>query len=60
MPTVMPKGDAIKQAIKWISDERREDQKKPILSLVEEACFKFNLSPKDEQSLLNWFRDRGE
>lgn len=60
MKTVMPKGEAVRQAIKWISAERTEDEKKPLLKLVQDASLRFNLSPKDEQFLFSFYSEREE
>lgn len=57
MPTVMPEGENIKKAIKWISVNLEEDQKQPIRTLIEKAVFKFDLSPKDTEFLSGFFRN---
>ena len=48
MPTVLPQSESLRHAVKWISDRLREDRKQSQLKLVQEAVFRFNLSPKDE------------
>jgi hypothetical protein len=57
MTTVLPKGEKIRRAVKWISGERLEDENKKILLLIQEASFKFNLSPKDEEFLISFYRE---
>ena len=57
MATVLPKGEKIRQAVKWISGERQEDEKKKIMLLIQEASFKFNLSPKEEEFLISFYRE---
>ncbi len=42
-----PRGEALRQAIRWLSDHRRHD-----LAAVEEACRRFDLSPVDEEFLI--------
>jgi hypothetical protein len=54
--SVMPQGDDIRNAVKWISEERQLDPEKKIDKLIEEACFKFNLSPLDAEFLLRNFQ----
>ncbi len=44
---VVPRGQGIRRAIRWMSDECRHD-----LSAVEEACRRFDLSPAEEEFLL--------
>jgi hypothetical protein len=55
MPTILPEGEKIRQAVKWISDERLEDENKPLSMLIGQACRKFNLSPKDEEYLNGFY-----
>jgi len=58
MPTIIPDGERIRQAVKFISAERMEDEKKPIRKLIQEASLKYNLSPKEEQDLVNFYREK--
>lgn len=44
---VVPKGQGLRLAIRWMSDEGRHD-----LSAIEEACRRFDLSPAEEEFLL--------
>ena len=56
MTTVMPEGDAIRKAVKWISAHLEE---KPGLSsqkLVQDAVLRFDLSPKEAEFLLEFYR----
>jgi hypothetical protein len=57
MATILPEGEKIRQAVKWISAERLEDEKKSLSMLIGQAALKFNLSPKDEEYLNNFYRD---
>jgi hypothetical protein len=58
MPTIMPEGERVRQAVKFISAERMEDDRKPIRKLIQEASLRFNLSPKEEEELVNFYRER--
>lgn len=51
MATIMPKGENIRQAVKWISEARLEQGARPLSALIEEAALRFNLSPKEEMFL---------
>ena len=51
MATVQPKGENLRKAVKWISEERQYHPDRSYQNLVEEACLKFNLSPMDAQYL---------
>jgi hypothetical protein len=58
MPTIMPEGERIRQAVKFISAERLEDEKKSIRKLIQEASLRFNLSPKEEMELVNFYKEK--
>ena len=57
MSTIMPKGENLRQAVKWISSERSEDEHHAISGLIQEASLKFNLSPKEEEFLRRFFQE---
>lgn len=58
MSAIEPPGEHLRKAVGWISAERREGGGKTIDALIEEACLRFNLSPKDEAFLVSFFRDK--
>ncbi len=58
MGTVMPEGEDIKRAIKWISLRREEAPEIPTAKLIEEAAFQFDLSPLDQEFLTGFFRPK--
>lgn len=60
MPTVMPEGEDIQKAIKWISANFEENNKLSITQLIEKAVFKFDLSPKDAEFLFGFFHKHKE
>ena len=55
MATILPEGEKIRKAVKWISAERQEDESKKNLLLIQEAAHKFNLSPKEEEYLVSFY-----
>jgi hypothetical protein len=57
MATIMPEGERVRQAVKWISAEKTEDDTRPIGKLVQEAAMRFNLSPKEEMELNHFYRE---
>jgi hypothetical protein len=57
MATIVPKGENIRPALKWISDNRLNDEKKPVSQLIQEAGLKFNLSPNEEVFLVNFYKE---
>jgi hypothetical protein len=59
MGTIQPKGEQLRQATKWISAERQENENRSIPQLIEEAALRFNLSPKDEEFLRSFYEGEG-
>jgi hypothetical protein len=55
MATIQPKGDKVRQAVKWVSEGRLEDEGRSIPLLIQEAASQFNLSPKDEEFLRSFY-----
>ena len=56
MTTVMPQGEEIRKAVKWISEMRLEKPEADPQKLVEQAGVKFNLSPLEAEYLAKWVR----
>jgi hypothetical protein len=50
---VVPGGDAIRGAMKWLSERREEDPQAPRMKLIEEAAVRFDLTPLDVDFLVN-------
>jgi len=57
MAAIMPKGEQVRQAVKYISSELQEDPSKSKQKLIQEACLKFNLSPLEEEALVSFYRE---
>ncbi len=49
--TIQPKGDAIRKAVKWLSEERQADASVAISRLVDQAAVKFDLNPMEVEFL---------
>lgn len=56
MATIMPQSELARKALAWISAERAETGK-PVSKLIEEACVRFNLGPKDAEYLQRQLTD---
>ena len=56
MTTIIPEGEAIRKAVKWISDELQEDPNKSVKKLINNAVLRFDLSPKDAEFLTEFYR----
>jgi hypothetical protein len=57
MPTAMPEGTALRKAVQWISKTREEGPPAALIVLIEQACIRFNLSPKDAEFLNRFFME---
>jgi hypothetical protein len=56
MTTIMPQGEDLRKAVKWISEERQSRPVVKLSKLVEEASVKFDLSPADGEFLFKFFK----
>jgi hypothetical protein len=53
--SILPEGEQLRRAIKWISDMRLENPRASLIKLMEEASLKFDLPPKDAEFLMHFF-----
>ena len=60
MHDTLPEGEDLRRAVKWISSGLQERPGQQIRPLVQEAIFKFDLSPKDAEYLIEFFSRRRE
>ena len=56
MSSIMPEGAALRKAVHWIS-KTREEGNTPLPNLIDQACVRFNLSPKDSEFLTRFFTE---
>jgi len=54
--TVMPEGEAIRKAVKWISAHIEENPGIQLQKLVQDAVLRFDLSPKEGEFLMEFYR----
>ncbi len=52
----MPEGESLRKAVKWISDELKDNAEKKISKLIDEAGLKFNLTPNEAEYLLRFYK----
>jgi len=57
MATIQPKGERVRQAVKWISENLKEDEKRSIYRLIQDASLRFTLSPKEEDFLRSFYEE---
>jgi hypothetical protein len=56
MHDLLPEGEELRRAVKWVSDNLQENRDQPVQPLVQQATFKFNLSPRDAEFLIGFYR----
>ena len=57
--SILPEGEQLRRAVKWISDERLDNLGAVLSNLIGEACLKFDLPPKDAEFLAHFFTEKG-
>ena len=57
---MMPKGEDLRRAAKWVLMRIQEAPGEPLHRLLDEAVFQFDLSPKDAEYLILFFKKRAE
>lgn len=60
MSDMLPDGEELRRSVKWVSEKLREDPGQPLQPLVQEAIFKYDLSPRDGDFLITFFRKSRE
>jgi hypothetical protein len=60
MNDLLPEGEDLRRAIKWISGNLQENPDQRVQSLVQEAIFKFDISPRDAEFLIGFYRQKKE
>ena len=56
--TIQPEGEDLRKATRWISDERLGNPAASLADLIERACVKFDLAPKDAEFLMRFFAEK--
>ena len=59
MDTIQPEGENLRKAVKWLSEEHKYNPEKNYTKLIDEACLRFNLTPKEADYLAK-FRDQNK
>ncbi|MDA8083768.1 MAG: hypothetical protein M0024_08960 [Nitrospiraceae bacterium] len=56
--SVQPEGEQLRKAIRWIGEMRLENPGAVLFALIEEACLKYDLPPKDSDFLMRYFAEQ--
>ncbi len=57
--SILPEGEQLRRAVRWVSAQRLENPDASLLALIQEACLKFDLPPKESEVLLSFFTGKG-
>jgi hypothetical protein len=57
MSEALPHGENIRKAVKWISENLKEDPVQSLKKLINEAILRFDLSPGDSEFLMNFYKE---
>jgi len=49
---IQPDGENLRKAVTWVLEEKKFNSEKPLKELINGACLRFDLSPKDAEFLL--------
>ena len=60
MHDLLPDGEDLRRAVKWVCGNLQENPARPVQPLVQDAIFKFDLSPRDAEFLIGFFSQRDE
>jgi hypothetical protein len=60
MTNVMPEGDAIRNAVKWISAAWQEQPSPPLKDLIQQAILRYDLSPLEADFLTRFYQKSDE
>jgi hypothetical protein len=56
----MPEGQRVRSAVRWISEHLKADQSRAVMPLVHEAALKFDLTPKESEELIQFYKSARE
>lgn len=57
MRDLYPESEALRKAVRWISDQRQDQPNIKLSSLIEKAVFKFDLTPQESLHLYEFYRN---
>lgn len=60
MKELLPEGEELRRAIRWISEQLKENPATPLPRLIEEAGRLFDLSPRQSEYLWAFYRSEEE
>jgi hypothetical protein len=56
--SIQPQGETLRKAVKYISEEKQAAPDTRLGMLIQQACMKFDLTPKDAEYLTQFYKDK--
>ena len=56
--SIQPQGEHIRNAVKWVSEERKYHGDTPLNTIIEKASIRFNLSPMEVEWLERFIKEK--
>jgi len=56
--SLQPQGEALRKAVKYIAEEKTASPEASLNHLIQKACMKFDLTPKDTDYLNRFYREQ--
>jgi len=53
---ILPRGEKLRRAVRWISGRREEEPQVPLGALISDATLRFDLTPRESELLLAFYR----
>ena len=57
---IQPEGESVRKAVKYISEEKQAAPEVSIELLIQKACLRFDLTPRDTAFLEQFYTNSGE
>ncbi len=55
--SLQPKGEDLRKAVKWISEQKQENSDIDVIELATRASIQFDLPPNDSQFLIRFVKE---
>ncbi len=56
--SLQPQGESVRKAVKYISEEKITNPEASFTLLIQKACMRFDLTPKDGAFLEQFYREK--
>ncbi len=60
MSNIQPPNESLRKAVRWISGRLQENDHPSLMTLINEATFRFDLSPLDADFLIRFYKQKDD